>query len=67
MMSIKSWLQIASVVIVAVLGASVFMAWRGARKEQAKLQEKLNSAEQALRDADARLSTEKVEIAEQRT
>lgn len=47
------------------LGVSVLMAWRGAKREQAQLQAKLNSAEQLLRDADARQETRKVELGQQ--
>jgi len=32
------WIKVAAVVVVAVLAASVFVAWRDARKEQVALQ-----------------------------
>jgi len=48
------WIKVAAVVVVAVLAASVFFAWRDARKEQAALQAELMTTQQALADATAR-------------
>jgi len=42
------------VVVVAVLVASVFVAWRDARQEQAALQAELKTTQQALAEATAR-------------
>ena len=64
-MSATFWLKGASTAIVIVFGASMFVAWRGVRHEQAQLQEKLRSAEQALRDADAREDARKTELDQQ--
>ena len=49
-----TWIKLAAVVIVAVLAASVFVAWRDARKEQAALQSELKTTQQALAEATAR-------------
>jgi hypothetical protein len=51
------WIKVAAVVVVAVLGASVFVAWRDARKEQAALQAELKTTHQALAEATARQVT----------
>src|SRR5882757_6405061 len=48
------WIKIAAVVVVAVLAASVFVAWRDARKEQVALQAELKTTQQALAEATAR-------------
>jgi hypothetical protein len=48
------WIRVAAVVVVAVLVASVFVAWRDARKEQAALQAELKTTQKALADATAR-------------
>ena len=47
------WIKVAAVVVVAVLGASVFVAWRDAQNEQAILraeQVKLGAAQADLAD-----------------
>jgi len=49
-----TWIKVAAVVVVAVLAASVFVAWRDARKEQAALQAELKTTQQALAEATAR-------------
>jgi len=49
-----TWIKVAAVVVVAVLAASVFFAWRDARKEQTTLQAELKSTQQALAEATAR-------------
>jgi hypothetical protein len=51
------WLKVAAVVVVAALAASVFVAWRDARKEQAALQAELKTTQQALAEATARQVT----------
>jgi hypothetical protein len=48
------WIKLAAAVVVAVLAASVFVAWRDARKEQAALQAELKTTQQALAEATAR-------------
>jgi hypothetical protein len=48
------WFKLAAVVVVVVLAASVFVAWRDARKEQAALQVELKSTQHALAEATAR-------------
>jgi type II secretory pathway pseudopilin PulG len=48
------WIKLAAVVVVAVLAASVLVAWRDARKEQAALQAELKTTQQALAEATAR-------------
>jgi type II secretory pathway pseudopilin PulG len=48
------WIKVAAVVVVAVLAASVFVAWRDARKEQVALQAELMTTQQALAEATAR-------------
>ena len=49
-----SWIKLAAVVAVVVLAASVFVAWRDARKEQVALQAELKTTQQALAEATAR-------------
>jgi hypothetical protein len=48
------WIKLAAVVVIVVLAAGVFVAWRDARKEQAALQAELKTTQQALADATAR-------------
>ena len=48
------WIKLAAVLVVAVLAASMFIAWRDARKEQAALQAELKTTQQALAEATAR-------------
>ena len=48
------WIKLAAVVVVVVLAASVFFAWRDARKEQLALQAELKTTQQALAEATAR-------------
>ncbi|HEV2102555.1 MAG TPA: hypothetical protein VGR58_07225 [Candidatus Acidoferrum sp.] len=52
-----TWIKIGAVVVVAVLAASVFIAWRAVRKEQAALQAELKTTQQALAEAAARQSS----------
>ena len=52
-----TWIKVAAVVVVTVLAASVFFAWRDARKEQAALQAELKTTQQALAEATARQAT----------
>src|ERR1700674_1818227 len=47
----------AAVVVVVVRGASVFVAWRDARKEQVALQAELKTTQEALAEATARQAT----------
>jgi hypothetical protein len=53
----RTWIKLGTVVVVAVLAAGVFVAWRAARKEQAALQAELKSTQQALAEATARQAT----------
>jgi hypothetical protein len=48
------WIKLAAVMVVAVLAASVFVAWRDARKEEVALQTELKTTQQALSEATAR-------------
>jgi len=48
------WIKLAAVVAVVILAASVFVAWRDARKEQMALQAELKTTQQALAEATAR-------------
>ena len=48
------WIKLGTVVVAVVLAASVFFAWRDARKEQAALQAELKTTQQALAEATAR-------------
>ena len=52
-----TWIKVGAVVVVAVLAACVFVAWRNARKEQAALQAELKTTQQALAEATARQTT----------
>jgi hypothetical protein len=52
-----TWIKLGAVVVVAVLAASVFLAWRDARKEQAALQAELKTTQQSLAEATARQAT----------
>jgi hypothetical protein len=52
-----NWIKLAAVVLVVVLAASVIVAWRDARKEQAALQAELKTTQQALAEATARQAT----------
>ena len=63
--ALKSWLQIGAVGIVVVLGVSVVVAWRDVRREQAELQEKLKSAQQAVTDANVREETRQSALQQQ--
>jgi hypothetical protein len=63
--ALKSWLQIGAVGIVVVLGVSVVVAWRDVRREQAELQEKLKSAQQAVTDANMREETRQSALQQQ--
>jgi hypothetical protein len=51
------WIKLAAVVAVVILAASVFVAWRDARKEQMALQAELKTTQQALAEATARQAT----------
>jgi hypothetical protein len=52
-----TWIKLGAVVVVAVMAASVFVAWRDARKEQSALQAELKTTQQALAGATARQAT----------
>ena len=52
-----TWIKLAVVVVVVVLAAGVFVAWRDARKEQVALQAELKTTQQALAEAAARQAT----------
>src|SRR5882762_3986265 len=49
-----NWIKLAALLVVVVLGAGVFVAWRDARKEQVALQAELKTTQQALAEATAR-------------
>jgi hypothetical protein len=49
-----TWIKLGAVVVAVVLAASVFVAWRDARKEQMALQAELKTTQQALAEATAR-------------
>jgi uncharacterized membrane-anchored protein YhcB (DUF1043 family) len=51
------WIKLAAAVVVVVLAACVFVAWRDARKEQVALQAELKTTQQALAEATARQAT----------
>jgi len=59
-----TWIKLAAVVVVAVLAATVFVAWRDARKEQAALQSQLKTTQQALAEATARQATRDAAVSE---
>jgi cytoskeletal protein RodZ len=61
----KTWLQLAAAAVVLTLGISVFVAWRGVRQEQAQLQEKLKTAQQAVTDANTRQETRQTALQQQ--
>jgi len=61
-MTLRSWLKGAAVVIAVVLGLSVYFAWRGAQQEQAQLKEAMQAAQKALADADARQQSRNAEL-----
>jgi hypothetical protein len=50
-------IKVGAIVVVAVLAACVFVAWRDARKEQIALQAELKTTQQALAEASARQAT----------
>jgi hypothetical protein len=52
-----TWIKLAAVMIVVVLAASVFVAWRDARTEQIALQAELKTTQQALAEATVRQAT----------
>ena len=49
-----TWIKVAAVLVAMVLAASVFVAWRDARKEQAALQAELKTTQAALAEATTR-------------
>ena len=49
-----TWIKLGAAVVVVVLAAGVFAAWRDARKERAALQAELKTTHQALAEATAR-------------
>jgi len=49
-----NWIKLAALLVVVVLAAGVFVAWRDARKEQVALQVELKTTQQALAEAAAR-------------
>jgi len=53
---------VAASTVMIVLGCVTFVAWRTVRREQAELQQKLNLAEQQVRDANARQEIRKTEL-----
>jgi len=61
-MTLRSWLKGAALVIALVVGVSVYFAWRGAQHEQAQLKEAVQAAQKALADADARQQSRNAEL-----
>jgi hypothetical protein len=59
-----TWIKLAAAMIVAVMAASVLVAWRDARKEQAALQAELKTTQQGLAEATARQATRDVALNE---
>jgi hypothetical protein len=55
-MSISNGLRLALLVVVAVLGASSWFAWKEARKEQAQLRADVKATQQTLDEANQRMS-----------
>jgi hypothetical protein len=53
----ENWIKLAALLLVVVLAAGVFVAWRDARKEQVALQAELKTTQQALAEAAARQAT----------
>lgn len=49
-----TWIKLAALLVVVALAASVFVAWRGARKQQMALQAELKTTQQALAEATTR-------------
>jgi hypothetical protein len=49
-----TWIKLAALLVVVALAASVFVAWRDARKQQMALQAELKTTQQALAEATAR-------------
>lgn len=64
-MTVRAWLKLAGVGIAVALAMSVYFAWRGERREQAELQEKLKSAQQQLDAATAREQAREAELTKQ--
>ena len=52
-----TWIKLGALVVVAVLAASLFVAWRDERKEQVALQAELKTTQQALAEATTRQAT----------
>ncbi|HUL32791.1 MAG TPA: hypothetical protein VL128_02815 [Candidatus Eisenbacteria bacterium] len=48
------WIKVGAAVVVLVLALSVFVAWRDSRKQQAALQEELDTSQKQLAEATAR-------------
>jgi hypothetical protein len=63
-MTLRSWLKGAALVIAVVVGVSVYFAWRGAQREQAQLKAELQVTQKALADADARQQSRNTELAQ---
>jgi len=61
-MTSGSWLKIAGSADAAVVGVSVYFAWRGTQQEQAQLKAALQAAQKALEDADARQQSRNSEL-----
>ena len=49
-----TWIKLAALLVVVALAASVFVAWRDARKQQTALQAELKTTQQALAEVTAR-------------
>lgn len=64
-MTVRAWLKLAAAAIAVALAMSIYFAWRGQRREQAELQEKLKSAQQQLEEANARETAREAELTKQ--
>jgi hypothetical protein len=58
----RMWIRVVAVIVAVALGASVFYAWRSARREQAGLQSQLKAAQQAVAEAEARQQSRETEL-----
>ena len=53
-MTLRSWVQFAPAAALAIVAGCLFFAWRGAQRDQAKLQTELGNAQQAIAAANSR-------------
>jgi len=53
-MSLRIWLKLATILLIAILAVAIFAAWRAEHRETAQLEAELVTTKQALAAADAR-------------